>query len=176
MRSFHNRNKRHNYTKWDKNECKRLVYAPRTYTRYCQMKLQYIAILVPCLVIVFALYFIFEKDKYDNIIVTEDTLRTIQNLIEKNPIFIASKSYCPYGRQAYITLTHNCRVPKDKIKIIYLDELKYGAELQKGLYQINGHSTVPQIYINHKFIGGNDNLQELKNKGQLNNLIKDALT
>lgn len=139
------------------------------------MKLQYIAILVPCLFILFALYFIFEKDKYDNIIVTEDTLRTIQNLIEKNPIFIASKSYCPYGRQAYITLTHNCRVPKDKIKIIYLDELKYGAELQKGLYQINGQSTVPHIYINHKFIGGNDKLQELKNKGQLSDLIKNAL-
>ncbi|KAK5774158.1 uncharacterized protein PWA37_002863 [Arxiozyma heterogenica] len=139
------------------------------------MKLQYVAILVPCLFILFALYFIFEKDKYDNIIVTEDTLRTIQNLIEKNPIFIASKSYCPYGRQAYITLTHNYRVPKDKIKIIYLDELKYGAELQKGLYQINGQSTVPHIYINHRFIGGNDKLQELKNKDQLSDLLKNAL-
>lgn len=140
------------------------------------MQLEYVSWLVFGLMVVFVIYYYLEKDGDAHIVVTEDTLRAIQGLIDKNPIFIASKSYCPYGKQALITLTHNCRVPKDKIKVIQLDEMKYGRELQKALFQMNGQSTVPHIYINHKFIGGNDNLQELRNKGKLDGLVKEALT
>lgn len=140
------------------------------------MQLQYVGVLVFGLMFVFVIYYLLNKDGDAHIVVTEETLRAIQGLIDNNPIFIASKSYCPYGKQALITLTHNCRVPKDKIKIIQLDEMKYGQELQKGLFQMNGQSTVPHIYINHKFIGGNDNLQELRNKGKLEAMVKEALT
>ncbi|CAL9733151.1 glutaredoxin-1 [Monosporozyma unispora] len=139
------------------------------------MKLQYVGVLMLCLMVIFIIYYFLNKDGDDHIIVKEDTLRAIQSLIDKNPILIVSKTHCPYGKQSYITFTHACKVPKDMIKVIQLDEMKYGSELQKGLFQMNGQRTVPHIYINHKFIGGNDDLQDLKNKGKLKALVQEAL-
>lgn len=139
------------------------------------MQFKYVVVLVFCLLIVFGIYFALGLGGDDNIVVTEGSLKALQKLIDDNPIFIASKTTCPFCKQAYITLTHHLRVPKEKIKVLQLDEMKYGPELQKALFQMNGQRTVPHIYINGKFIGGNDKLQDLRNQGKLKALVEEAL-
>jgi len=47
-----------------------------------------------------------------------------------------------------------------------------GAAIQAALKEINGQTSVPNIYINKKHIGGNSDLQA--KKGDLPELLKDA--
>lgn len=53
--------------------------------------------------------------------------------------------------------------------------MKEGADIQAALYEINGQRTVPNIYINGKHIGGNDDLQELRETGELEELLEPIL-
>ena len=43
--------------------------------------------------------------------------------------------------------------------------------LAKMLQATNGRRTVPQIFINDKYIGGCDDLYELNDKGELDSLL-----
>lgn len=47
-----------------------------------------------------------------------------------------------------------------------------GSAIQSTLGEMTGQTTVPNIFIAQKHIGGNSDLQA--KKGQLNNLLKDA--
>jgi len=47
-----------------------------------------------------------------------------------------------------------------------------GSDLQAALKDINGQTSVPNIYINKKHIGGNSDLQAIK--GKLPTLLKEA--
>ena len=47
-----------------------------------------------------------------------------------------------------------------------------GVDIQAALREINGQTSVPNIYINKKHIGGNSDLQA--EKGKLPELLKEA--
>jgi len=47
-----------------------------------------------------------------------------------------------------------------------------GSAIQAALKEINGQSSVPNIYINKQHIGGNSDLQSIK--GNLPQLLKEA--
>ncbi|KAJ3524682.1 hypothetical protein NMY22_g10891 [Coprinellus aureogranulatus] len=69
----------------------------------------------------------------------------VESTIEKNPIVIFSKSYCPYCRRAKQLL-------KDKFSdveqtVLELDERSDGDEIQAYLHTKTGQRTVPNIFI-----------------------------
>ncbi|EHK96505.1 Thioredoxin-like protein [Glarea lozoyensis ATCC 20868] len=91
-----------------------------------------------------------------------------QNIIEDNAVAVFSKSYCPY-----------CKATKSlldslgaKYYAIELDQVDDGAAIQGALKEINGQTSVPNIYIKKQHIGGNSDLQA--RKGELKNLLQDA--
>lgn len=91
-----------------------------------------------------------------------------QSIIDEYPVAIFSKSYCPY-----------CNATKEllnklnaKFYAIELDQVDDGAAIQAALKEINGQSSVPNIYINKKHIGGNSDIQAIKK--DLPDLLKDA--
>jgi glutaredoxin 3 len=47
-----------------------------------------------------------------------------------------------------------------------------GSAIQAALKEINGQTSVPNIYIKQQHIGGNSDLQA--RKGELSDLLKDA--
>ena len=54
-------------------------------------------------------------------------------------------------------------------KEIYIgDDL---GKMEEMIKKANGLKTVPQIFIDGKHIGGNDKLQSLERKGELNSLL-----
>jgi len=59
-----------------------------------------------------------------------------------------------------------------KYYTIELDQVDDGSAIQAALKEINGQSSVPNIYIKQKHIGGNSDLQE--KKSDLPDLLKDA--
>ncbi|KIW96420.1 glutaredoxin [Cladophialophora bantiana CBS 173.52] len=91
-----------------------------------------------------------------------------QQIIDENAVVVFSKSYCPYCRASKTLLNEL----KAKYYLLELDEVDDGAAIQDALEEITGQRSVPNIFIDHKHIGGNSDLQA--RRGQLNNLLSAA--
>ncbi|MCJ1264355.1 hypothetical protein MMC22_004226 [Lobaria immixta] len=91
-----------------------------------------------------------------------------QGIINDNSVAVFSKSYCPYCRATKTLLTEQGA----KFFVIELDQVDDGAAIQDALEEISHQRSVPNIYINHKHIGGNSDLQA--KKSDLSALLKDA--
>jgi glutaredoxin 3 len=99
--------------------------------------------------------------------VAKETLDSINNTIKQNKVTVFSKSYCPY-----------CNQTKDLLNKLgqeyYVEELDKqfnGSTIQKGLQELTGQRTVPNIFINGLHIGGNSDLQQLNSSGQLKSML-----
>mgnify|MGYP003365507546 FL=1 len=99
--------------------------------------------------------------------VSQEVVDQVQKMIDDNPVFVASKSYCPYCRATIQTLFDSMKVPVADALVLELDKMEDGDQIQTALRQINGQRTVPSIYIGQEFIGGNSDLQKLYMSGQL---------
>ncbi|CCK70697.1 dithiol glutaredoxin GRX2 KNAG_0F00250 [Huiozyma naganishii CBS 8797] len=130
-------------------------------------------ILIVSTLVIFGIYFILNKE--EPVVVTEETLRYVKKQIDDNAVFVAVKTWCPYCKATIVTLLDQMKVPASKIKVLKLNELKHGREIQEALFQMNGQKTVPHIYINQIFIGGNSDLEELRVSGKLRNLLGEVI-
>ncbi|CUM63346.1 uncharacterized protein PRCAT00000918001 [Priceomyces carsonii] len=103
--------------------------------------------------------------------VSQQAVTKVEGLIKSKPIFIASKSYCPFCEKTKKTIG---AITKDAY-ILELDELDDGSDIQEALLELTGQKTVPNVFINGEHIGGNSDVQELKAAGKLDDKIKAAL-
>ncbi|KAH9223958.1 putative glutaredoxin, partial [Leptodontidium sp. 2 PMI_412] len=81
-----------------------------------------------------------------------------QNIINENAVAVFSKSYCPYCKATKSLLTELGA----NFYTIELDQVDDGSAIQAALKEINGQTSVPNIYIKQKHIGGNSDLQAIK--------------
>jgi len=95
----------------------------------------------------------------------QDARAKVDAYVAENKVVIFSKSYCPY-----------CDRVKDLFKglgatyfAIELDELAgdEGNLLQAALKAKTNQSTVPNVFVGTKHIGGNDDTRKLHAKGGL---------
>ncbi|KAF4901995.1 Glutaredoxin [Colletotrichum fructicola] len=98
------------------------------------------------------------------------TKQQVQSIIDENKVVVFSKSYCPYCRQTKSTLDEL----NADYKVVELDLLPDGGEIQDVLEQISGQRTVPNSYIAQKHVGGNSDIQGLRKGNKLENLLKEA--
>ncbi|KAL6709239.1 Glutaredoxin [Coniothyrium glycines] len=96
------------------------------------------------------------------------TKTKVQSIIDENPVAVFSKSYCPYCKQAKQLLSESGA----KFYAIELDQVDDGSAIQSTLGELTGQTTVPNIFIAQKHIGGNSDLQAKKK--ELGSLLKDA--
>ncbi|KAJ9124297.1 hypothetical protein QFC22_001097 [Naganishia vaughanmartiniae] len=97
----------------------------------------------------------------------------VQKEIEDNFVMVFSKSYCPYcaaTKKLFSELEPTLEDGKT-YKVIELDQRDDGSDIQNYIAQTYGQRTVPQVFINGEFIGGNSDVQALKGK-QLNEKLK----
>jgi glutaredoxin 3 len=103
---------------------------------------------------------------------SRSTEEQIEEFIEKevstHQVVVWSKSHCSHCTKAIATLEKRC----DKVKVHKLDDHKLGEKVQFVLEQMTGISSVPNIFINGKHIGGNTELQALKKSKQLKQMLK----
>lgn len=75
-------------------------------------------------------------------------------------IKIYTKDYCPY--------CHKAKALLDSLKIKYTDiDVTHDAEKFQEAEQKSGSHTVPQIFVDDKFIGGCDDIHTLHAQGKL---------
>ncbi|KAH9892691.1 hypothetical protein C8Q73DRAFT_68690 [Cubamyces lactineus] len=106
------------------------------------------------------------------------------------PLVVFSKTYCPYVELSISTslrrfADHSHRYSqKAKAlleayeispapKIIEVNVRSDGPQIQTILSRVTGRSTVPNILLKGKSIGGSDELHRIHNEGQLKKLLED---
>lgn len=80
-------------------------------------------------------------------------------------IKVYTKEGCPFCIMA-INVFKNYEVEYEEISVD--DPVE-----QRKLISETGHRTVPQIFINNEFLGGCDDLLELKNSGKLDEILSE---
>ncbi len=58
-----------------------------------------------------------------------------------------------------------------KAKIIELDTMSNGSDIQAALAEFTGQRTVPNVFIKGKHVGGNDKTQAAHKSGELQKLL-----
>ncbi|KAJ6538880.1 thioredoxin-like protein [Mycena vulgaris] len=96
----------------------------------------------------------------------------VQELNERHPLVVFSKSYCPYSKRAKALLaTYDLSPPP---KIIEVDLRDDATEVKHVLTRLTHHSTFPNIVIRGKSVGGSDQLQALHGDKSLRRILESA--
>ena len=98
----------------------------------------------------------------------------IDQLIKQYPVFVISKTYCPFCTMAKEALK-NYAIPADKIKIMEIENHKDCAEIQNYMSQLTGGRTVPRVFIGGECIGGGSEASAMHQSGELEKRIQSAL-
>ena len=77
----------------------------------------------------------------------------MDQLIKEYPVFVISKSYCPFCTMAKNALK-NYAIPGDKIKVMEIENNKDCGEIQDYMSQLTGARSVPRVFIGGECIGG----------------------
>ena len=92
----------------------------------------------------------------------------IKRTVAENKVVIFSKTYCGFSGRTK-ALFDELGVPFTAVEF---DEVPNGAELQQALTELSGQRTVPNVFINGKHLGGNDDTQRAYRSGQLGMLLE----
>lgn len=101
---------------------------------------------------------------------SDEERQKVHDLIDQNQVVVFSKSYCPYCRQAKMVFK-SIDNPKLEYLVVEMDDgshdgwQAYVAELAKTraipCAANNNTKSVPQIFINQKYIGGAEDLADI---------------
>ncbi|EFO97328.1 hypothetical protein CRE_16811 [Caenorhabditis remanei] len=95
----------------------------------------------------------------------------IVNDIITHKVMVYSKTYCPWSKRLKVILA-NYEI--DDIKIVELDRSNQTEEMQEILKKYSGRTTVPQLFISGKFVGGHDETKAIEERGELRPLLEKA--
>eukprot|EP00878_Enallax_costatus_P008030 GHUV01008397.1.p1 GENE.GHUV01008397.1~~GHUV01008397.1.p1 ORF type:complete len:155 (+),score=28.82 GHUV01008397.1:56-466(+) len=102
-----------------------------------------------------------------SVAVTASQADTVKQTVADNKVVVYSKTYCPYCSEAK-GLFQKLSVPA---KVIELDVIQGGSDLQLGLQEVTGRRTVPQVFIGGKHVGGCDDTIAAYQSGDLKQLL-----
>ncbi|EGZ22986.1 hypothetical protein PHYSODRAFT_485550 [Phytophthora sojae] len=95
---------------------------------------------------------------------------TVQAQIAASPVVVYSKTYCRFCTKTKALLTELGA----KFDVVELDEVEGGGEHQDALEDLTGQSTVPNVFVGGKSIGGNSDVRKLHKAGDLEPLLKQS--
>uniref|UniRef100_A0A1I7Z4P2 Glutaredoxin domain-containing protein n=1 Tax=Steinernema glaseri TaxID=37863 RepID=A0A1I7Z4P2_9BILA len=102
---------------------------------------------------------------------SDNVPRDIDRDIASHKVMVFSKTYCPFSR-ALKTLLKNYKI-KD-MKVVELDLEENMHDMQDHLQTLSGIHTVPQLFVNGKFIGNFEETELKEETGQLKKILRAA--
>ena len=88
-------------------------------------------------------------------------------VIASSDVVVFSKSFCPFGTRTK-NLFDGMGV---NYKVLELNEIDNGADVQAALLEMTGQRTVPNVFIKGQHLGGNDDTQAAAKSGKLAELL-----
>ncbi|KAI8495489.1 PREDICTED: glutaredoxin-like [Branchiostoma belcheri] len=95
----------------------------------------------------------------------------VKSLVSSHRVMVFSKSTCPFCMMAKDVLSE-AGVPQPKV--LELDHIEEGQQVQDALFELTGIRTVPNIFISGKCIGGGTDTARLYETGELQQLLTEA--
>ena len=97
----------------------------------------------------------------------------MEQLINEYPVFMVSKSYCPYCNMGKKVLS-KYKIPQDKLKIMEIDNNPEMDKIQDYMRKRTGARSVPRIFIKGECIGGGSEAAAADSSGDLERRLKAA--
>jgi glutaredoxin 3 len=95
---------------------------------------------------------------------------TVKKTVSDHPVVIYSKTWCSYSSEVKSLFKRIGVEPH----VIELDQLgAQGTQLQRVLEMLTGQSTVPNVFIGGKHIGGCTDTVKLHQDGELKKLLSE---
>ena len=94
----------------------------------------------------------------------------INKAVNKHPIVIFAKSYCPYCQNTKALMKRN----NWEARVYELDQMINGELIQAQLRAMTGQGTVPSVWVNGTFLGGNSDTQMAFQSGELAKMVMVA--
>eukprot|EP00546_Thalassionema_frauenfeldii_P004405 CAMPEP_0178913414 /NCGR_PEP_ID=MMETSP0786-20121207/10828_1 /TAXON_ID=186022 /ORGANISM="Thalassionema frauenfeldii, Strain CCMP 1798" /LENGTH=146 /DNA_ID=CAMNT_0020586151 /DNA_START=75 /DNA_END=515 /DNA_ORIENTATION=+ len=94
-------------------------------------------------------------------------VNSVKEEIDSNTVVVYSKTFCPFCKMTKVTLENQ----KIDAKVIELDEVDDGPAIQDILTELSGQRTVPNVFVNGKHLGGNDDTQDAVKSGKLKEML-----
>jgi len=95
-------------------------------------------------------------------------------MVNKYPVVVFSKTYCPYCKRALEALRIEGVKGKPFLNVIDLTAMENSGEVQDTLQEMTGRRTVPNVFVGGKSIGGGDETTGLQRDGKLRPLLEQA--
>jgi len=102
----------------------------------------------------------------------DDWERHLRVLTESYPLVVFSKTYCPYSQAAKRLLGSYMLQPAPVV--VELNTRSDGAQIQTILARLTERTTVPNILLNGKSIGGSDDIQKLHEGHELKTILEEG--
>eukprot|EP01033_Poteriospumella_lacustris_P005458 gene5458-3890_t len=93
----------------------------------------------------------------------------IENEIGANEVTIYSKTYCPYCTRAKDAI----KGQNVQYKVVELDTLANGNDIQAELLSLTNQRTVPNIFVKGKHLGGCDATLEAISSGKFRSMLSE---
>lgn len=103
---------------------------------------------------------------------SEDTLDTIRQQVESNPIILYMKGSPAAPQCGFSAQTVQCLAGCGE-RFAYVDVLA-NPDIRATLPQFGNWPTFPQLYVEGELVGGCDIITEMYESGELQTLIKSA--
>ncbi|KAJ3527796.1 hypothetical protein NM688_g8079 [Phlebia brevispora] len=101
----------------------------------------------------------------------DDWEKHVEILRNEHPLVIFSKTYCPYSKKAKALLLETYNLMPTPT-VVELDKRLDGLFIQTILSRLTGRSTVPNIVLQGKSIGGSDDIHQIDDEGKLKSLLE----
>ena len=104
---------------------------------------------------------------------TPELKERLDDLVKQNKILVFMKGnklmpQCGFSNNV-VQILNTLGVPFKTIDVLE------DSEIRQGIKEYSNWPTIPQVYIDGKFVGGSDILIELYNKGELQQTVQVAL-
>ncbi|KAL4584924.1 hypothetical protein LXL04_009535 [Taraxacum kok-saghyz] len=97
-------------------------------------------------------------------------LTKVKEIVSSNPVVLFSKTYCGYCQRVKKLFTEL----NASYKLLELDEESDGGAIQSALAELTGQTTVPNVFIGGKHVGGSDAVMEKHRDGKLVPMLTEA--
>jgi len=93
--------------------------------------------------------------------------------IQGKPVFVVSKSYCPFCVKGKNVLK-KYNIKPENIEILEIENDPDMNEIQDYMKQLTGGRSVPRVFIGGKCIGGGDETEAAHRSGKMQGLLESA--
>jgi monothiol glutaredoxin len=102
---------------------------------------------------------------------SQETIKKIQSQIDQNKVMLYMKGTkeipeCGFSARV-VQILNSYGVPFETVDVLA------DPEIRQGIKEFSNWPTIPQLYINGKFIGGCDICVEMDESGELEPLLKE---